>query len=58
MLQIDVGQLLMERVMIGKEQPTTPTNAVIDTGAAVSIIAPTLAEEMGLELKAWGDRRS
>ena len=54
LLQIDVGQLLMERVMIGKEQPTTPTDAVIDTGAAVSIIAPALAEEMGLELKAWG----
>jgi predicted aspartyl protease len=54
LLQIDVGQLLTERVVIGKEHPTTPTDAVIDTGAAVSIIAPKLAAEMGLELKACG----
>ncbi len=53
-LQIDVGQLLLEEVKIGKNTPTKKAEAVIDTGADVSIISPKLAAEMALELKTWG----
>ncbi|KZS10437.1 Uncharacterized protein APZ42_025090 [Daphnia magna] len=54
LLQIDAGQLLTEEVKFGKNDTTKKTEAVIDTGAAVSIISPKLTAEMALELKTWG----
>ncbi|KAK4003843.1 hypothetical protein OUZ56_005594 [Daphnia magna] len=54
LLQIDAGQLVTEEVKFGKNDTTKKTEAVIDTGAAVSIISPKLTAEIALELKTWG----
>ena len=54
LLQIDEGQLLTEEVTIEKNGTAKKTEAIIDTGAAVSIISPKLTAEMALELKTWG----
>ncbi|KAK4006675.1 hypothetical protein OUZ56_011833 [Daphnia magna] len=54
LLQIDAGQLLTEELTIGTNDTTKKTKAVIDTGAAVSIISPKLTAEMALELQTWG----
>ncbi|XP_045035969.1 uncharacterized protein LOC123476958 [Daphnia magna] len=53
LLYIDVGQLLTEEVTIGTNDTEKKTEAVIDTGAAVSIISPKLTAEITLELKTW-----
>ncbi|KZS07352.1 Uncharacterized protein APZ42_028912 [Daphnia magna] len=51
--KIDAGQLLTEEVTIGTNDTTEKTEAVIDTGAAVSIISPKLTAKMAQELKNW-----
>ncbi|KAK4013956.1 hypothetical protein OUZ56_026504 [Daphnia magna] len=54
LLQIDAGQLLAEEVTIGTNDTIKKTEAIIHTGAAVSIISPKLTAEMTLELITWG----
>jgi late competence protein required for DNA uptake (superfamily II DNA/RNA helicase) len=54
LLKIDVAQLLVENVTIGKNGAEREIEAVIDTGAAVSIVSPRIAADLALELKTWG----
>jgi hypothetical protein len=54
LLKIDVAQLLVENVAIGKNGAEREIEAVIDTGAAVSIVSPRIAADLALELKTWG----
>nr|CAH0112719.1 unnamed protein product [Daphnia galeata] len=54
LLKIDVAQLLVENVTIGKDGDEKEIEAVIDTGAAVSIVSPRIAVDLALELKTWG----
>ncbi|XP_046639982.1 uncharacterized protein LOC124321118 [Daphnia pulicaria] len=54
LLKIDVAQLLVENVTIGKDGAEREIEAVIDTGAAVSIVSPRIAADLALELKTWG----
>jgi hypothetical protein len=53
LLKIDVAQLLVENVTIGKDEAEREIEAVIDTGAAVSIVSPRIAADLALELKTW-----
>jgi hypothetical protein len=53
LLKIDVAQLLVENVTIGKDGAEREIEAVIDTGAAVSIVSPRIAADLALELKTW-----
>ncbi|EFX69465.1 hypothetical protein DAPPUDRAFT_228655 [Daphnia pulex] len=57
LLQIDVGQLLLEEVTIGKNTPTKKAEAVIDTGAAVSIPPCTSGIRRTGQLRAMDARK-
>jgi hypothetical protein len=54
LLKIDVAQLLVENVTIGKDGAEREIEAVIDSGAAVSIVSPRKAADLALELKTRG----
>ena len=43
LMKIDVAQLLVENVTIGKDGAKREIEAVFDTGAAVSIVSPRIA---------------
>nr|CAH0111997.1 unnamed protein product [Daphnia galeata] len=54
LLLIDVDQLITEEVEIGTGSQFQKAAAVVDTGAVVSIMSPTLAAGLRTEIRTWG----
>ena len=52
-LKIDFSRMIWERVTVFSSVTSTPVQAVIDTGAAVSVITPELCTSLAMVPKPW-----